>query len=128
MILGAIAVLVLVCVGVLSLGREHILFVIPTAAPAAATGFTAARRKSSSWRSASSSAPSLGRCRPPREASSPGSFRRRSGALFRAARALGQVTSFLAPLVVAIATAVFGTQAAAPAVLILFFLAGGLVS
>ena len=33
-ILGAIRVLALVCVGMLSLGREHILFVVPTAPPA----------------------------------------------------------------------------------------------
>jgi MFS transporter, UMF1 family len=36
----------------------------------------------------------------------------------------GKVTSFLAPLCVALATDLFETQAAAPAVLILFFAAG----
>src|SRR3712207_3374168 len=33
-ILGAIVILTLVCLGVLSLGREHILFVVPAAPPA----------------------------------------------------------------------------------------------
>ena len=37
----------------------------------------------------------------------------------------GKVTSFLAPLMVAAATWLFQTQAAGPAVLILFFCAGG---
>jgi MFS transporter, UMF1 family len=37
----------------------------------------------------------------------------------------GKVTSFLAPLTVAIATDALDTQAAGPAVLIAFFLAGG---
>ena len=36
----------------------------------------------------------------------------------------GKVTSFLAPLAVAVATAVFQTQSAGPAVLILFLLTG----
>jgi UMF1 family MFS transporter len=37
----------------------------------------------------------------------------------------GKVTSFLAPLMVALATALFQTQAAGPAVLVLFFAMGG---
>ena len=37
----------------------------------------------------------------------------------------GKVTSFLAPLLVALATDITGTQAAGPAVLIAFFAAGG---
>jgi UMF1 family MFS transporter len=39
----------------------------------------------------------------------------------------GRVTSFLAPLLVAIATDAFNTQAAAPAVLIGFLIVGGLL-
>jgi UMF1 family MFS transporter len=37
----------------------------------------------------------------------------------------GKLTSFAAPLLVAVATQAAGTQAAGPAVLILFFAAGG---
>ena len=81
----------LVCVGVLSLGREHVLFVVATAPPAPATGSTAPRRKSSS----SALGLVIGAVAGPLQASSrsllarlvPG---RRGGALFRPARPVGQ--------------------------------------
>ena len=84
--------------------------------PPTATGSTARRRKSSSSRSGSSSAPWRGRCRPPRAALlarlvPPAEAGRYFGLLALS----GKVTSFLAPLTVALATAVFGTQAAGPA-------------
>ena len=78
--------------------------------------------KRCSSRSASSSAPSPGRCRPPRAACWRASCRpREAGRYFGLLALSGKVTSFLAPLAVAVATDVFQTQAAGPAVLILFF-------
>jgi len=50
---------------------------------------------------------------------------REAGRYFGLLALSGKVTSFLAPLAVAVATGLFDTQAAGPAVLILFFLAGG---
>jgi UMF1 family MFS transporter len=50
---------------------------------------------------------------------------REAGRYFGLLALSGKVTSFLAPLAVAVATNLFATQAAGPAVLILFFLIGG---
>jgi UMF1 family MFS transporter len=124
-ILGAILVLTLVCVGVLSLGRDHILFVIPAALPTPGDGLYG-------------SAPEqafvllglvIGAVAGPLQASSRSLLARlvpasEAGRYFGLLALSGKVTSFLAPLAVATATAIFQTQAAGPAVLILFFLAG----
>lgn len=122
-ILGAIFVLALVCVGVLSLGREHILFVIPTE-PAGEGLYTSAPEKlfvllglvigAVAGPLQASSRSMLARLVPAREA----------GRYFGLLALSGKVTSFLAPLAVAVATAIFRTQAAGPAVLILFLFAG----
>jgi UMF1 family MFS transporter len=50
---------------------------------------------------------------------------REAGRYFGLLALSGKVTSFLAPLAVATATWAFGTQAAGPAVLIVFFSVGG---
>ncbi|MBB4041279.1 UMF1 family MFS transporter [Microvirga flocculans] len=124
-ILGAILVLALVCLGVLSLGREHILFVVSTAPPVPADGIygSASERMfvllglvigSVAGPLQASSRSLLARLVPAREA----------GRYFGLLALSGKVTSFLAPLAVAVATAIFQTQAAGPAVLILFLLAG----
>ncbi|WP_091130494.1 MFS transporter [Microvirga guangxiensis] len=125
-ILGAIFVLALVCVGVLSLGRDHILFVIPTA-PAAEGLYASTPEKlfvllgliigSVAGPLQASSRSLLARLVPAREA----------GRYFGLLALSGKVTSFLAPLAVAIATAIFETQAAGPAVLILFLFAGFMI-
>ncbi len=122
-IMGAILTLALVCVGVLSLGREHILFVIPSA-PAGEGLYASAPEKlfvllglvigSVAGPLQASSRSLLARLVPPREA----------GRYFGLLALSGKVTSFLAPLAVAVATMIFQTQAAGPAVLILFLLAG----
>ncbi|WP_414474280.1 MFS transporter [Microvirga sp. M2] len=124
-ILGAILVLALVCVGVLSLGREHVLFVVPTA-PSAPDGglYDSVPEKlfvllglvigAVAGPLQASSRSMLARLVPAREA----------GRYFGLLALSGKVTSFLAPLAVALATAIFRTQAAGPAVLILFLLAG----
>ena len=124
-ILGAILILALVCVGVLSLGREHVLFVIPTAPPAPDDGLYG-------------SAPEkifvllglvIGAVAGPLQASSRSLLARlvpaqEAGRYFGLLALSGKVTSFLAPLAVAVATAIFQTQAAGPAVLILFLCVG----
>jgi UMF1 family MFS transporter len=125
-ILGAITTLGLVCVGVLSLGPDHILFVIPTepAQPGDGLYGTAPEKLflglglvigSVAGPMQASARSMLARLVPAREA----------GRYFGLLALSGKVTSFLAPLAVAVATGLFDTQAAGPAVLILFFLAGG---
>jgi UMF1 family MFS transporter len=124
-ILGSIAILALVCVGILSLGRDHIFFVVATVPPAPGDGLYA-------------SAPEkvflllglvIGSVAGPLQASSRSLLARlvpahEAGRYFGLLALSGKVTSFLAPLAVAVATALFQTQAAGPAVLILFLLAG----
>jgi UMF1 family MFS transporter len=122
-IMSAILVLALVCVGVLSLGREHILFVIPTAPPGEGLYASAPEKLfvllglvigAVAGPLQASSRSLLARLVPAREA----------GRYFGLLALSGKVTSFLAPLAVATATAIFQTQAAAPAVLIVFLLVG----
>ena len=125
-ILGSLAVLLLVCVGTLSLGREHVLFVVPTA-PAAGPGlFPTLQDKiflafggvigAVAGPLQASSRSLLARVVPPADA----------GRYFGLLALSGKLTSFLAPLLVAVATDVLDTQAAGPAVLVAFF-AGGAV-
>jgi UMF1 family MFS transporter len=127
-ILGSIALLTVVCVGVLSLGREHIFFVVATNAPSSNDGLygTAPERVflalglvigAVAGPLQASSRSLLARLVPAREA----------GRYFGLLALSGKLTSFLAPLMVAIATDLFDTQAAGPAVLILFFAAGGIL-
>ena len=124
-ILGAIVILALVCVGILSLGRDYIFFVVPTAPPAPDDGLYGSTPEkvfvllglvigSVAGPLQASSRSLLARLVPSQEA----------GRYFGLLALSGKVTSFLAPLAVAVATAVFQTQAAGPAVLILFLLVG----
>jgi MFS transporter, UMF1 family len=125
-IFGAIAVLALVSLGILSLGRDHILFMIATAPALPGDGLYGSVPEkaflalglvigSVAGPLQASSRSMLARLVPPQEA----------GRYFGLLALSGKVTSFLAPLAVAVATGLFQTQAAGPAVLILFFLAGG---
>jgi MFS-type transporter involved in bile tolerance (Atg22 family) len=127
-IMGAILLLVLVCVGVLSLGREHVLFAIATASPAAGDGLYGSPPEklfvalglvigAVAGPLQASSRSLLARLVPPGEA----------GRYFGLLALSGRVTSFLAPLAVAVATELAGTQAAAPAVLIGFLSVGALL-
>ncbi|MBZ6075686.1 MFS transporter [Microvirga puerhi] len=125
-ILGAIVILCLVCFGVLSLGPGHVLFVIETIPARPRDGLYG-------------SAPEkvflalglvIGAVAGPLQASSRSLLARlvpahEAGRYFGLLALSGKVTSFMAPLMVAVATSLFQTQAAGPAVLILFFLAGG---
>lgn len=121
-VIGAILALVLACFGILSLGREHILFVVPTA-PA---------------RGLFSSLPEqvylglgllIGLVAGPMQAASRSLLVRlapqeRIGEFFGLFALSGKVTSFLGPTLVALATDLSGRQEAAVLVLIAFFGAG----
>lgn len=125
-ILGAILILCLVCLGVLSLGPDHVFFALATAPAQPGDGLYG-------------TVPEklflllglvIGAVAGPLQASSRSLLARlvpahEAGRYFGLLALSGKVTSFLAPLTVAVATALFQTQAAGPAVLILFFLAGG---
>jgi UMF1 family MFS transporter len=124
-ILGALTILVLVCFAILSLGRDHVLFVVPVSPPVGGDGlYDSLPEKlflglglvigavAGPLQAASRSL--LARLAPPAEA----------GRYFGLLALSGKVTSFLAPFLVAVATDVADTQAAGPAVLILFFATG----
>jgi UMF1 family MFS transporter len=121
-ILASLAILVLVCFSILSLGREHVLFAIPTAPPAPGDGLYGTVPEkvflglglvigAVAGPLQASSRSLLGRLVPPSEA----------GRYFGLLTLSGKATSFLAPLLVAVATQAFTTQAAGLAVLLLFF-------
>jgi UMF1 family MFS transporter len=127
-ILGGLAALVAVCLGILSLGREHVLFVVATAPKTAGSGpFSTAPEQAylalglvigavaGPIQAASRSF--LGRLVPPSEA----------GRYFGLLALSGKVTSFLAPLAVALATSATGRQEAGLAVLVAFFALGALL-
>jgi UMF1 family MFS transporter len=127
-ILGALAGLILVCVGLLSLGRDHVLFVVPVApAPSGAPPFGSLPEQVFlglgiviglvAGPLQASSRTYLARLAPPAE----------TGRYFGLLALSGKVTSFLAPLTVAFATESSGTQAAGPAVLIAFYGIGALL-
>jgi MFS transporter, UMF1 family len=123
-IMGSLAVLALVCVGILSLGRGHILFAIQTVPPRPGGLYGSTPEKmflvlglaigAVAGPLQASSRSLLARLVPPSEA----------GRYFGLLTLSGKVTSFLAPLLVALATDIAGTQAAGPAVLIAFFASG----
>jgi UMF1 family MFS transporter len=124
-ILAALTILVVVCVCILSLGRDHVLFVVPVLPPATGDGLYGSVPEklflgvglvigavAGPLQAASRSL--LARLAPPAEA----------GRYFGLLALSGKVTSFLAPFLVAVATDVADTQAAGPAVLIVFFVIG----
>lgn len=127
-ILGAIVVLVFVCVGVLSLGAGHVFFVVPTAPPTPGDGLYATLPEKVFL----ALGLIIGAVAGPLQASSRSLLARlvpahEAGRYFGLLALSGKVTSFLAPLMVALATAAFQRQEAGPAVLILFFLTGGVL-
>jgi UMF1 family MFS transporter len=129
-ILGAIVILTLVCIGVLSLGRDHVFFIVQTEPPVPGDGLYGTLPEktfllfglvigSVAGPLQASSRSLLARLVPARDA----------GRYFGLLALSGKLTSFLAPLAVAVATEIFQTQAAGPAVLVLFFVTGfGLLS
>ena len=124
-IAGALVALIVVCIGILSLGRAHVLFVVPVAPGMPGDGLYG-------------SAPEtmflvlglvIGAVAGPLQASSRSYLARlvpaaEAGRYFGLLSVSGKATSFLAPLGVALATAATGSLAAGPAVLLAFFGAG----
>ena len=120
-ILGALAVLVLVCLGILSLGRGHVLFVVSTEGPRPGALYGSLPEQAfvglglvigavaGPLQAASRSL--LAHLVPPGEA----------GRYFGLLALSGRVTSFAAPFLVALATTLLGSQAAGLAVLVGFF-------
>ncbi len=124
-IMASLVTLILVCLGILSLGRAHILFVIETVPPSAGDGLYA----SGAERLFVALGLVIGAVAGPLQASSRAYLARAvpaedAGRYFGLFTLSGKLTSFLAPLAVALATQATGSQAAAPAVLIALFTAG----
>ncbi|GGK48695.1 MFS transporter [Salinarimonas ramus] len=127
-ILGSLAILALVTLGVLSLGESHVLFVVDTGPPPEGAGLYA-------------SLPEkvflglglvIGALAGPLQASSRSLLARLvpagdAGRYFGLLALSGKLTAFLGPFLVAVATALFQTQAAGPVVLLAFFLVGALL-
>lgn len=121
-IVGALLCLLLVCVGVSSLGRSHVLFVIPTEPPAAGGAIFG----SAPERVFVALGAVIGAVAGPLQASSRAYLGRLvpaddAGRYFGLLAVSGKLTSFLAPLLVALATQATGRLEAAPVVLIGFF-------
>jgi UMF1 family MFS transporter len=125
-VLGGLAVLVVLCIVILSLGREHVLFAVPTAPSAPGDGLFA----SAAEKVFLACGLIIGAMAGPVQASSRGLLARMAppdalGRYFGLFALSGKLTSFSAPFLVAVATELTGTQAAGPAVLIVFFALGG---
>ena len=125
-VLGSIACLLLACLGILSLGPEHIFFVIPAAPAMPGDGLFASLPE----RVYLGLGLLIGLVAGPLQASSRSLMARlappgRVGEFFGLFALSGKVTSFMGPTLVALATTVFASQRAGLAVLIAFFLIGG---
>jgi UMF1 family MFS transporter len=125
-IMGAIGLLLLVNLGVLSLGRDHIFFVVGTDAPAPDDGLYGSLPE----KLFVALGLVIGAVAGPLQASSRSLLARlvpagEAGRYFGLLALSGRVTSFLSPLLIAVSTDLFDTQAAAPAVLIGFLVVGG---
>ena len=123
-VLGSIAVLILTCIGILSLGKNHIFFVIPTL-PVSGGLFASAPEKVYLGLGLL-----IGLVAGPLQAASRSLMARlapkeRIGEFFGLFALSGKVTSFMGPTCVALATSIFASQQAGLGVLILFFMAGG---
>ncbi len=123
-IAGALVLFILVCIGILSLGREHIFFIVPVA-PAEGAGLYAGVPE----RIFLGLGLVIGALAGPLQAASRSLLVRiapegEAGRYFGLLALSGKMTSFAGPIIVAVATTLAGTQAAGPAVLILFFGAG----
>lgn len=125
-VLGAIALLLFACLGILSLDRDSIFFIIPATTPAPGDGLFASVPE----RIYLALGLLIGLVAGPLQASSRSLMARlapagRAGEFFGLFALSGKVTSFLGPTLVAFVTTLFASQRAGLAVLIVFFLAGG---
>lgn len=127
-VLGSIACLLFACLGILSLAADHVLFVIPAAPPLPGDGLFASLPE----RVYLGLGLLIGLVAGPLQASSRSLMARlapagRHGEFFGLFALSGKVTSFMGPTFVALATTIFASQQAGLAVLILFFLVGGVL-
>lgn len=125
-VLGSIALLILTCLGILSVGREHVFFVVPTLAAQPGDGLFGSLAEKVFL----GFGLLLGLVAGPMQAASRSLLVRlapadRIGSCFGLFALSGKVTSFLGTLCVALATDITNSQAAGPAVLIVFFSLGG---
>ncbi len=127
-VLGSIIILVATCFGILSLGRGHVLFVIPAAPAVPGDGLFGSLPEqiylglglviglvAGPLQAASRSL--LARLSPPD----------RTGQFFGLFALSGKVTSFMGPTLVALATDISNRQEAGLAVLVVFFTVGALL-
>lgn len=124
-IAGALAILAVVCLGILSLGRDYVFFTVATE-PAGPGGPLFGSTPEKMFVALGLV---IGAMAGPLQASSRAYLARLvpaedAGRYFGLLAVSGKLTSFLAPLLVAVATQLSGTQAAGPAVLIAFFAVG----
>jgi len=124
-VLGSIACLLFACLGILSLGADHVLFVIPAAPAVPGDGLFASIPE----RVYLGLGLLIGLVAGPLQAASRSLMARlappgRIGEFFGLFALSGKVTSFMGPTLVALATSLFASQRAGLAVLIVFFLAG----
>ena len=127
-VLGAIGCLLLACLGILSLGPGHVFFAFPTAPPTPGDGLFASLPE----RVYLGLGLLIGLVAGPLQASSRSLMARlapegRVGEFFGLFALSGKVTSFMGPTLVALVTSVFASQRAGLAVLIGFFLLGGVL-
>jgi UMF1 family MFS transporter len=127
-VMASIAVLALVCLGILSLGRDHVLFAVPTAPPVSGGGLY----DSVPERVFLALGLVIGAVAGPLQASSRSLLARlvparEAGRFFGLLELSGKHTTFMAPHAVALATSFLGTQAAGPGVVIVFLVAGGVL-
>jgi UMF1 family MFS transporter len=127
-VLGAIGCLLLACLGILSLGPGHVFFAFPTAPPMPGDGLFASLPE----RVYLGLGLLIGLVAGPLQASSRSLMARlapeeRVGEFFGLFALSGKVTSFMGPTLVALVTSVFASQRAGLAVLIGFFLLGGVL-
>jgi UMF1 family MFS transporter len=127
-VLGAIGCLLLACLGILSLGPGHVFFAFPTAPPIPGDGLFASLPE----RVYLGLGLLIGLVAGPLQASSRSLMARlapeeRVGEFFGLFALSGKVTSFMGPTLVALVTSVFASQRAGLAVLIGFFLLGGVL-
>ncbi len=127
-VLGSIIALIFTCIGILSLGKGHILFVVPAAPATPGDGLFASLPEQAylalgliiglvagPLQAASRSL--LARLSPPEK----------TGQFFGLFALSGKVTSFMGPTLVALVTDVTNRQEAGLAVLIVFFTVGGVL-
>ena len=127
-ILGSLAVLILCCVGILSLGKAHLLFVIPAAPGAPGDGLYG----SAPEKAYLAIGLLIGLVAGPLQAASRSLMARlappdQSGRFFGLFALSGKVTSFMGPMLVALATDLSNRQEAGVAVLVGFFGLGALL-